>query len=100
MADTRRYHPAADASSEESIRLALRRELEAAILQSDAEDISYIGRVLEVLETEEGIKELRGFSVRRSARSSPRHAVALLDHGELDSEPLVILLVQDDSAKS
>lgn len=85
-------------ASPASERFALTQEFEVALVQFDANDVSDIDRILDLLGIREGIAELSKFSQRLPRLIQGDIAVALLLHGQLDSEPLAILLLLDTSA--
>jgi len=96
LADDRPYYPVASSAS--ATRFALTEEFEAALIQFDANDVSDIDRILDLLGAREGIAELTRFSERVPFPVQRDIAVALLSHDQLDHEPLVISLLMDTSS--
>jgi hypothetical protein len=96
LADVRPANPSAGVR--QSAHLVLTQELEAAVVQFDDADLSYIDYLFDLLGTPVGIAELSRFS--RSVPLAIRRdiAVALLFHGQPDAEPVVISLLLDTSA--
>jgi hypothetical protein len=92
------YHADPSSSSLSAARFALTQELEAALAQFCYRDISEINRIFELLGAKEGVEELLRFSQRTPLPVQRDIAVALLNHGQLDSEPQVISLLMDGSA--
>jgi hypothetical protein len=96
LPDSRPYYP--DDNSQAGIRFALTQEFEAAVLQSDSLDVYYVGWVFDLLGSAEAVHELRTLSPRAPLAIQRDIAVALLDNGQLDCEPIVISLLLDSSA--
>lgn len=96
LADRRPYYP--NNISSAGVRFALIREFEAALVQFDSMDIVYLEHIFDLLGTREAIVELRGFAPRAPVAIQRDIAVSLLSNGEMDSEPVVISLLQDASA--
>lgn len=96
LADTRPYYPSDESAT--SIRFALTREFEAALVQFDANDLGDIDRILDLLGTSEGVAELSRFLTSVSEPIQRDIAVALLNHDQLAYEPLAIALLRDASA--
>jgi hypothetical protein len=84
--------------SQASERFALTQEFEAALVQFDANDLSDIDRILDLLGIREGIAELSRLSKSAPLPIQRDIAVALLAHGQLDYEHLAISLLMDASA--
>jgi hypothetical protein len=85
-------------ASPASERFALTQEFEVALVQFDANDVSDIDRILDLLGIREGIAELSKFSQPLPRLIQCDIAVALLLHGQLDSEPLALFLLRDTAA--
>jgi hypothetical protein len=85
-------------ASPASERFALTQEFEVALVQFDANDVSDIDRILDLLGIREGIAELSKCSQRLPRLIQCDIAVALLLHGQLDGELLAIFLLLDTSA--
>jgi hypothetical protein len=96
LADSRPYYP--NDMSATSVRFALTREFEAALVQFDANDVTDINRIFDLLGSPEGIAELSRFSKSVPLPIQRDIAVALLAHDQLDYEPLAISLLIDASA--
>jgi hypothetical protein len=96
LLDSRPYYP--DDNSPAGILFALTREFEVALLQSGSRDIYYIQCLFDLLGNEETVHELRNLSPRAPLAIQRDIAVALLDNGQLDCEPIVISLLLDSSA--
>lgn len=96
LADSRPYYP--NDMSATSVRFALTREFEAALVQFDANDITDIDHIFDLLGSPEGIAELSRFSESVPLPIQRDIAVALLAHDQLDYEPLAISLLIDASA--
>ena len=96
LADTPPYYP--NDTSATSVRFALAREFEAALVQFDANDVSDINRIFDLLGNAEGIAELSRFSKSVPLPIERDIAVALVAHDQLKYEPLAISLLMDASA--
>jgi hypothetical protein len=96
LADSRPYYP--NDMSATSVRFALTREFEAALVQFDGNDVSDIGRIFDLLGNAEGIAELSRFSKSVALPIERDIDVALLAHDQIDYEPLAISLLIDASA--
>lgn len=96
LADTRPYYPSD--TSMTSVRFALTQEFESALVQFDANDVIYIEGIFDLLGRSEGIAELSRFSDGVPVPIQRDIAVALLNHDQLDHEPLAISLLIDTSA--
>lgn len=96
LADTRPYYPSDESVT--SVRFALTREFEAALVQFDANDLGDIDHILDLLGTAEGIAELSRFSTSVSEPIRRDIAVVLLNHDQIAYEPLAIALLRDASA--
>ena len=96
LADARPRYPGA--SSPTFFREALTQEFEAAIVQFDATDVSDIDHVFDLLGSAQAVKELSTFSKTVALPIQRDIAVALVQHDQLESEPLVISLFIDTSA--
>jgi hypothetical protein len=81
-----------------SVRFALTREFEAALVQFDGNDVSDIDRIFDVLGNVEGIGELARFSKTAPPPIQSDIALALLKHDQLKYEPVTISLLIDESA--
>lgn len=95
LADTRPRYPS-DSSS--TFREVLTQEFEAAIVQFDANDVSDIERVFDLLGSSQATMELSTFSKTVALPIQRDIAVALVEHDQLESEPLAISLLIDTSA--
>jgi hypothetical protein len=96
LADTRPRYPSDNSST--FFREALTQEFEAAIVQFDATDVSDIERVFDLLGSSQAAMELSTFSKTVALPIQRDIAVALLEHDQLESEPLAIALLIDTSA--
>lgn len=96
LADSRPYY--IDDKSATSVRFALTREFEAALVQFDGNDVSDIERIFDLLGKAEGIAELSRFSKSVALQIQRDIAVALVAHDQLEYEPLAISLLIDASA--
>lgn len=96
LADNRPYYT--NDKSETSVRFALTQEFEAALLQFDGNDLSNIDHIFDLLGKAEGIAELSRFAKTVGLPIKRDIALALLAHGKLEYEPLVISLLIDTSA--
>ena len=96
LADSRPHYP--NDTSAISVRFALTREFEAALVQFDGNDVSDIDRILDVLGNVEGIGELAKFSKTVPPPIQSDIALALLKHDQLEYEPVAISLLIDASA--
>ena len=96
LADSRPYYR--NDMSATSVRLALTREFEAALVQFEGNDFSYIDRIFDLLGTSEGIGELSRFLKSVAEPIQRDIAVALVAHDQLDYEPLAIALLIHASA--
>lgn len=96
LADTRPYYPTD--TSVTSVRFALTQEFEAALVQFDANDVSDINRIFDLLGRSEGIAELSRLSRGVALPIQRDIAVALVAHDQLEYEPLAISLLIDASA--
>ena len=96
LADTRPWYPSDRSST--FFREALTQEFEAAIVQFDATDVIYIERIFDLLGSSQAATELSAFSKTVALPIQRDTAVALLEHDQLQSEPLVISLLIDTSA--
>jgi hypothetical protein len=96
LADSRPYYP--NDMSATSVRFALTREFEAALVQFDDKDVSDIERIIDLLGKVEGIAELSWFSKSVALPIQRDIAVALVAHDQLEYEPLAISLLIDASA--
>ena len=96
LADTRPRYPSD--SSSNFFREALTQEFEAAIVQFDATDVSDIERVFDLLGSSQAAMELSTFSKTVALPIQRDIAVALVEHDQLESEPLAISLLIDTSA--
>ena len=85
-------------SGEGRQRLVLTQELEAAIVQFDDADLSYIEYLFDLLGVQTGIAELSKFSRGVPPAVQRDIPVALLFHGQPDAEPVAISLLLDTSA--
>ena len=85
-------------SGEGRWRLVFTQELEAAIVQFDDADLSYIDYLFDLLGVQTGIAELSQFSRGAPPTVQRDISVALLFHGQADAEPVVISLLLDTSA--
>jgi hypothetical protein len=95
LADTRPYYP--NDTSAIAVRFALTREFEAALVQFDENDISDIGHILDLLGSVEGVGELAKFSKTVPPPIERDIALALLNHDQLEYEPVAISLLIDAS---
>lgn len=86
--------------SRESERHLLIQEFEAALVQFDDGDLSYIGYLFDLLGSHEGITELSRFSPSTPVPVQRDIAVALLSHDQQNSEPMVASLLLDSSEPS
>src|SRR5450631_808295 len=96
LAASRPHYP--NDTSAISVRFALTREFEAALVQFDGNDVSDIDRILDVLGNVEGIGELAKFSKTVPPPIQRDIALALLKHDQLEYEPVAISLLIDASA--
>lgn len=96
LADTRPRYPSDNSAI--FFREAMTQEFEAAIVQLDVTDISDIERIFDLLGRAEGITELSAFSKTVALEIQRDIAVALVEHDQLESEPLAISLLIDTSA--
>ena len=96
LADTRPRYPSDSSST--FFREALTQEFEAAIVQFDATDVSDIERVFDLLGGSQAAMELSTFSKTVALPIQRDIAVALVEHDQLESEPLAISLLIDTSA--
>jgi len=96
LADTRPRYPIDDSSN--FFREALTQEFEAAIVQFDATDVSDISRVFDLLGNSQAAMELSSFSKTVALPIQRDIAVALVEHDQLESEPVVISLLINTSA--
>jgi hypothetical protein len=96
LADSRPYYT--NDKSATSVRFALTREFEAALVQFDDKDVSDIERIIDLLGKEEGIAELSWFSKGVALPVQRDIAVSLVAHDQLEYEPLAISLLIDASA--
>lgn len=96
LADTRPQYPGERSST--LFRESLTQEFEAAILQFDATDIGDIERVFDLLGDSQASAELSTFSRTIPLPIQRDIAVALIEHDQLESEPLAISLLIDTSA--
>lgn len=93
--------PTPDASTNDSnatTRSILTRELEAALLKFEEQDLSDIDYLFDLLGERGGASELAEFSRSQTSAVQRDIAVALLNHGSEESEPWVISLLLDSSA--
>ena len=74
------------------------QEFEAAIVQFDATDIRDINRIFDLLGSRGAIIELSTFSQKVPPPIQRDIAVALLEHDQLECEPVVISLLIDPTA--
>lgn len=79
-------------------REALTQELEAAIVQFDATDVSDINRIFDLLGSSRAVIELSTFSKSVALPIQRDIAVAMVDHDQLEFEPLAISLLTDTTA--
>ena len=96
LADSRPHYP--NDTSAISVRFALTREFEAALVQFDGNDVSDIDRIFDLLGNVEGIAELAKFSKTVPPPIQRDIALALLKHDQLEYEPVAISLLIDASA--
>ncbi len=96
LADSRPYYTSDKSAT--SVRFALTREFEAALVQFDGKDVSDIERIIDLLGKVEGIAELSWFSKSVALPIQRDIAVALVAHDQLEYEPLAISLLIDASA--
>ena len=96
LVDTRPRYPSD--SSPTFFREAMTQEFEAAIVEFDATDISDINRIFDLLGRRGAIIELSTFSKTVLPPIQRDIAVALLEHDQLECEPLVISLLIDPTA--
>jgi hypothetical protein len=96
LADTRPRYPVN--TSPIFFREALTQEFEAAIVQFDTTDISDIERVFDLLGNSQAVMELSTFSRTVALPIQRDIAVALVEHDQLESEPVAISLLIDTSA--
>lgn len=96
LADIRPRYPSDNSSN--FFREALTQEFEAAIVQFDPTDVSDIQRVFDLLGDSQAAIELSTFSRTVALPIQRDIAVALVEHDQLESEPLVISLLLDTSA--
>jgi hypothetical protein len=96
LADSRPHYP--NDMSATSVRFALLREFEAALVQFDENDVTDINRIFDLLGNAEGIAELSRFSKSVPLPIQRDIAVSLLSHDQLDYEPLTISCLIDTSA--
>lgn len=82
-----------------SVRFALTREFEAALVQFDNDDVSNIERIFDLLGKPGGIAELSSFAKTVALPIQRDIAVALLAHDRLEYEPVAISLLIDTSAR-
>jgi hypothetical protein len=92
LADSRPAYSATDT------RHVLTQELEAAVAQFDARDLSYINYLFDLLGERDAIAELERFSPNLSLPVQRDIAVSLLNRDQQDSEPVVISLLLDASS--
>jgi hypothetical protein len=93
LANSRPHYP--NDTSPTSVRFALTREFEAALVQFDAKDVTNIDRIFDLLGSPGGIAELSRFSKSVPLPIQRDIAVALLARDQLDYEPLAIALLID-----
>jgi len=79
-------------------RFVLTQELEAALVQFDDADLSYTDYLFDLLGVQSGIVELSRFSRGVPLAVQSDISVALLFHGQVDAESVVITLLLDMSA--
>jgi hypothetical protein len=96
LADTRPDYPSDRSLT--SVRFALTREFEAAFVQFDANDLSDLDRIFDLLGTREGIAELSRFLNSAPEPLQRDIAVALLNQGQPAYELPAISLLTDTSA--
>jgi hypothetical protein len=83
---------------QQSVRLVLTQELEAAVVQFDDADLGYMGYLFDLLGVPTGIAELSRFSQGVPLAVQRDISVALLSHDQANAEPIVISLLLDMSA--
>jgi hypothetical protein len=96
LADTRPQYPSDSSST--FFREALTQEFEAAIVQFDATDVSDIEHVFDLLGSSQAAMHVSTFSKTVALPIQCDIAVALVEHDQLESEPLAISLLMDTSA--
>jgi hypothetical protein len=96
LADSRPYYTSDKSAT--SVRFALTREFEAALVQFDGNDVSDIERIFDLLGRAQGIAELSRFSKSAALQIQRDIAAALVAHDQLEYEPLAISLLMDSSA--
>ncbi len=96
LADTRPRYPSD--SSPTFFREALTQEFETALVQFDATDVSDIERIFDLLGSSRAVIEFSRFSKSVALPIRRDIAVALLEHDQLEGEPLAISLLIDPSA--
>lgn len=84
--------------SQKSERNILTQEFEAALVQFDDGDLSYIGNILDLLGGREGVTELAAFSRGCPPTVQRDIAVALLSQDQRGNELVVVELMLDSSA--
>ena len=96
LADSRPYYTSDKSAT--SVRFALTREFEAALVQFDGKDVSDIERIIDLLGKVEGMAELSWFSKSVALPIQRDIAVALVARDQIAYEPLAISLLIDASA--
>jgi hypothetical protein len=96
LADSRPRYPGN--SSPNFFRDALTIEFEAAIVQFESTDVSDIERIFDLLGSSRGVDELATFSKTVPLPIQSEIAVALVEHDQLEFEPLAISLLADTRA--
>ena len=96
LADSRPRYPSDRSST--FFREALTQEFEEAIVQFNATDVIYIERIFDLLGSSQAAMELSAFSKTVALPIRRDIAIALLEHDQLESDPLVISLLIDTSA--
>jgi len=96
LADSRPRYPSD--SSPTLFHEALSQEFEAAIVQFDATNVSDIERIFDLLGSPRAVIELSTFSKSVALPIERDIAVALVDHDQLEFEPLAISLLVDTTA--
>lgn len=96
LADARPDNPSG--GGQQSVRLVLTQELEAAVVQFGDADLRHMEYLFDLLGVPSAIAELSRFSRSVPLTVQRDISVALLFHGQADAEPIVISLLLDMSA--